>query len=169
MSRATVRAAVAAWLTPTAVTNLAHIYEHPAKLTNEGDFVLPNGTAMGGIVFIQLEAHREKRIALGGPTSGIKWRRYQIVLVCLLRSASNLSQDAGINNDVFLDALVSRIQANRQLGTAGSQTPIFQAGEGDTQGGDDIEVQCGFPRPMDGGVTQVFSTVRFETVELIQT
>ena len=163
MSRQTVRQAIAAFFTPATVTNLAAIHAYPAKVTNEGEFVLPSGVGMGGIVWVQLVAQREKRISLGGPSSGIKWRTYQAVLLCLYRSNDPKSEDAGLACDQFLDSLVARLQSDRKI----NSTVVFQAGEGSDTGGDDIEVDCSLPRQRQGGLSQVFATVNFTVAEML--
>jgi hypothetical protein len=170
LSRVTVRQAVTGWLTPQTVTGLAKIEGWPSKVTNEGDFDLgAAGNGSGAVVFVHLEHQNEKRIALGGPNSGLKWRGYTVVLLCIFRGNDPMSEVVGQANDAFLDSLVARIQADRKLGTENLGAPIFQAGEGGDTGGPDIEVDGALPRPMRAGVTQVFSTVRFQVAEVLQT
>ena len=170
MSRVTTRQAIVNWLTPQTVANLAKVEGWPAKVTNEGDFDLGGaGAGFGAIVFVHLEHQKEKRIALGGPNLGMKWRSYTAVLICIFRGNDPKSEVVGQANDAFLDSLVARLQADRRLGTENLSSPIFQAGEGGDTGGDDIEVEAALPRPMRAGVTQVFSTVRFQIAEILQT
>ena len=163
MSRQTVRSAIASFFTPATVTNLAAIHAYPAKVTNEGEFVLPSGSGWGAVVFVQLGPQKEKRIALGGPASGIKWRTYQAILICIYRSSDPKSEDVGLACDQFLDSVVARLQSDRKIGS----TVVFQAGEGNETGGDDIEVDASLPRTLHGGVTQVFATVRFQVAEML--
>ena len=163
MSRSTVRAAVAAYFTPATVTGLASMHNYPAKINNEGEFVLPTG-GFGAFVYIHLQDQSEKRIALGGPTSGIKWRHYMVTLMCIYRSNDPKAEVAGTNNDAFLDAMVAHILADRKLGNS---AVIFQAGEGGDTGGDDIRVQSGLPKAMKAGLVQVFSTISFQVVEML--
>lgn len=167
MSRQTVRAAIAAFFTPQTVPGLAAIHAYPSKVTNEGEFELPANAGMGGLVFVQLLAQKEKRIAFSGPTNGIKWRSYEATLICIFRSADPKAEDVGLACDEFLDALVARLQSDRKLGTTNSATPIFQGGEGTDTGGDDIQVEASLPRVRRGGLTQVFATVRFQVAEML--
>ena len=88
MSRATVRAAIASYLTNYGVTNLSSVRQFPAKLTPEGEFFEGEdpGHSSGAIIFLYIENQRENRIALGGPHNGRKAIDYTFILDCYLRS-----------------------------------------------------------------------------------
>ena len=171
MSRVTVRQAFASFLTPQTVPGLATVQPWPSKVTNEGEFDLAGvGAGFGAIVFVHLPSQREQRIALGGPNSGLKWREYQAVLLCVFRGNDPESQVVAQACDGFLDALVARLEYDRRLGTQTlGPAGIFQAGEGGVSGGDDIEVVTALPRTVRSGLTQIFATVTLQVAEVLQT
>jgi hypothetical protein len=171
MSRTTVRAAITSYfqtgIDTAAITGLATVYPHPPKITPEGDFIVASedpGHSMGTVMYIYLGKTPRKRLGTGGPTSGIKQALYPVALVCFTRSAAAKSQDCGVQSDAFLDSLVAYIQANR---TANSAGVIFQWGESDHFGGDDISVDVTMPRLLGGklGLTQVYSVVEVLALE----
>ena len=67
--------------------------------------------------------------------------------------------------ETFLDSFTNAIRASKNCGGNG---PIFQWGEGLTNGGQDIEVTSYYPRQINGSasVTQVVSTVRVRVIEI---
>ena len=170
MSRATVRAAVASYLTGAGITNLSSVKQFPAKLTPEGDFFEGEdpGHSSGAIIFLYIENQKENRIALGGPHNGRKAIDYTFILDCYLRSTHQKSEDAGFDNEAFLDSLVAAIRADRN---AGAPSIIFQWGEGanGAAGGPDIDITSYYPRQINGkaSATQVTSVVRVSVVEII--
>jgi hypothetical protein len=170
--RESVRSAVQAYLAPDAsnIANLGNVYSYPAKFTPEGDFYLNEdpGHSTGAVIFIYLGRQSERRIALGGAHNGEKRTSLEIVLDCFIRSTSNKAEDCGLAADQFLDDLVDRIRADR---TAGAPSVIFQWGEGDTVGGTDIEVQCLYPKTINGSaqVTQVYASVRTTVITVEHT
>jgi hypothetical protein len=167
MPRAEIRAAIQSYLTAANVPLLGKVYQHPPKYTAEGEFVLTGyaGIGAGAVVFIHLQEQYEMRAALGGPTSGKKRRIYAVELLCVLREKKPSTEQAGADNDTFLDGLTAAIEANR---TANS-TVVFQWGEGDTLEGMDIKVEAGFPRPIREQTSQVFSRVTVTVVEFLTT
>ena len=168
MGRTTVRGAIQAYLANAGIKFLGNVYAHPPKITSEAEFfeTVQPGTASGALIYIHLEQQHEKRIALGGPTSGQKLRPYQVLLICLLRSKKADTEQVGADNDTFLDSLVSAIEANRN---AGSPSTVFQWGEGDTTGAVDIQVTATLPRPLRLQSSQVYSEVRVTAVEIVNT
>lgn len=168
MSRATVRAAVAAFLAPPSIPNVGSVQAHPPKLTMAGDFYKMStaGAGTGMVIRVFLGDQHERRIALGGAHNGRKWRQYTVDLMCTLDSTTSRAEDADSANDTILDALVTRLQSDRQLGAPGV---IFQAGEGTESGGDDIRVHAGLPVAMSDSIVRIFSTVTFDCVEVLAT
>lgn len=169
MSRSTVRQAINAYLTGYGVTNLSNVYNFPAKLTKEGEFFDGEdpGHSSGAVIFLYIENQHEVRFALGGAHSGKKGIQYTFVLDCYLRSTHKKSEDAGADNDEFLDSLVAAIRADRNAGAPGL---IFQWGEGNfPNGGEDIDITSYYPKQLNGGAstTQVYSMVRVTVVEII--
>jgi hypothetical protein len=166
MGRAAVRQAVAEYLSTAGITNLGTVFQHPPKFTPEGDFVANNdpGHTSGAVIFVHLREQSERRIALGGPTSGLKMRAYSVGLVCVFRSKTADTQDVGAENDAFLDSLVEAILANRN---AGAPDAVFQWGEGDDVGEADVHVSAEMPRPLRLQASQVFSVVEVTALELV--
>ena len=93
---------------------------------------------------------------------------YTFILDCYLRSTHQKSEDAGFDNEAFLDSLVTAIRADRN---AGAPSIIFQWGEGanGAAGGPDIDITSYYPRQINGkaAATQVTSVVRVSVVEII--
>ena len=166
MSRATVRSAIVNYLNGAGVTNLSTVKPFPAKFTPEMEFFAGEdpGHSSGVICYIYFAGQREERIALAGLHNGRKWVEYEVVLDCFLRSTHKKSEDAGSDNEAFLDSLVAAIRADRQAGAPGV---IFQWGEGGRSGGMDIEVTSYYPRLLTGtgSVTQIYSSVRLIVTE----
>ena len=174
MGRATVRAAVQAYLQGLSVTGtaaipfLTQVYAHPPKLTPSGEFssALDPADQTGVVIYIHLEDQAEQRIALGGPTSGEKFRTYAVVLICYLHSKKPRTEDVGADNDAFLDALTAAIEANRN---AGNPSAVWQWGEGNDLYGSDLRVKAGMPRPLRQQSSQCFSTVDVTLIEALNT
>lgn len=171
MSRASVRQAIADYLTASNVTGLGSAIPYPEKVTPEGDFIgtQPPGTAGGAVVYVHFDEQSERRIGLGGPLDsaapGLKMRQYLVVLICVYHSMKPSAAQVGADNDAFLDSLVAAIQSNRNAGSPGT---VFQWGEGDDLGGPDVEVRSEMPRQLRNQMTQVFSTVHVTALELVR-
>ena len=165
MSRVTVREAIATYLENADITHLNLVKRHPAKFTAEGEFMADDGDMSGAIVHIYFASQRETREAFGGEVDGRKRIEYSVVLDCLLRSSQPTAEDAGADNETFIDSLVTAIRANR---TANSNGVIFQWGEG-SNGGSDIDVVTYYPRLLRGAgsVTSTYSSVRVTVVEIV--
>lgn len=162
MSRASIRAEVASYLTGAGITGLTTVYQHPPKQTGEGEFIAPGNDA-GAVIFVHLSQQSERRIADGGPTSGMKMRAYQVALICVYRSKEPDTETVGAGNDAFLDSLVTAIEENRAPG------PIWQWGEGDTLSAPDIHIEAGMPRPIRQQASQVWSIATVDVLELLTT
>lgn len=169
MSRATVRSAIAAYLTSANIDFLSTVKPFPAKFTSEMEFYAGEdpGIESGAIIYIYFEGQDESRIALGGAHNGKKAVEYTVGLECFMRSQQPKSEDAGADNEAFIDSLVSAIRADRQAAAPGV---IFQWGEGVLPGSADIRVTSYYPRQLGGrsSVTQVYSSVRVSVVEIIE-
>ena len=169
MSRSTVRAAIVSYLQNAGITNLSTVYGFPPKLTKEGEFFEGQdpGHASGVVLYLWFENQHEQRFALGGAHSGKKGVNYSLVMDCYLRSTHKKSQDAGNDNDDFLDSLVAAIRADRNAGAPGL---IFQWGEGQFPNeGVDIDIASFYPRMLNGAgtTTQIYSSVRVNVTEIV--
>ena len=170
MSRATVRAQVASYLENAGITNLSGVKPFPAKFTPEMEFYAGEdpGHSSGAIIFMFFESETENRVALGGAHNGRKAVEYSLVLDCFMRSNHKKSEDAGSDNEAFLDSLLAAIRADRN---AGNPAIIFQWGEGVNPGGAALSVVSYYPRLLNGAgsATQTYSTVRVSVVEILNT
>lgn len=170
MPRTEIRSAVTDYLTDGVgtVPSLSTVYGHPPKLVNETDFYsaeLP-GTSTGAIIFIYLGPHDSQRVAVGGPHSGKKFRTYPLGLMCYLLSMKTEAQDAGVDNDAFLDGLQAWIEADR---TADSAGVVFEWGEGGENRSPDILTHSMLPRIRNGGAVTIFTSVEVTVRELATT
>ncbi len=167
MSRTTVRAAVADYLTAGigTITNLATVYAHPPKTSPAGDFIPEDipGQASGAAIYLHFAEQSEQRIAIGGPTSGRKLVTYGLGMVIYLYSSKTTTQAIGADNDALLDSLVAYIRASR---TAGNSGAIFQWGEGGLPGGTDVRVMASMPIPRRQQGAYVFSTIETTVLEI---
>jgi hypothetical protein len=170
VSRATVRSAIQTYLEGAGIEHLNSVKPFPAKFTGDMEFYDEDepGISSGAIMFIYFQAEQETRIALGGAHNGRKAVEYTVSLDCFMRSQHKRSEDAGRDNETFIDALVSAIRADRQ---AGAPNVIFQWGEGTFPGSADLSVESYYPKLLNGGVsaTQIYSTVRVSVLEILNT
>lgn len=181
MPRATIRQSVAAYLQKSISTGevpfLSNVYPHFPKFTPEPELFSANidGVGTGAVIYLYIGPTSESRIAMGGTHSGRKWRPYDFVLMCYLKSTKLKSEDASLDNDTFLDGLTAWIQADRNLGTAPGTTgyvptgAIFQAGEGGMRGGDDLRVHSMVPVPLNQGTTAIYTSVDLTVCEVLDT
>ena len=186
MGRATVRAAIADYLTlgmtTGQITFLSNVFANPAKVTAEGDFFEGEqpGTDSGAVIYVYLFDKSGMRESGGpsiGPTPAVKTKRYNVILLCPFRSTHKDTQSVGTDNDTFLDSLEAWIERDRTAGTAGpSGIPpgtgtgaVSQWGEGDGPETWDINVKSFLPRPIRAGVSQVWNTIEIITLEQVRT
>lgn len=164
-SRVALTNAIAAYLNGAGVSNLANVYPYPAKFTPEGEFYTGEdpGTQSGAMIFMRIESQREKRIELRGAVGGGKMISYSLALTILFRSSKKKSQDAGEDNDTFLDSLLEAIRASKTAGT--SDGTVFSWGEGGDTGGDDMQLDVYYPRPIDNSITQVNSKLIIQCLQ----
>jgi len=166
MPRATVRAAITSYLSSQNIALLSTVMPHPPKFTVDGTIfqgVTP-GTGTGAVIYIHLAEQDEHRIELRGNAPGGKARPYVVSLICVMHSKKRTTQEAGADNDTFLDSLVAAIEANKNAGQPGV---VFLWGEGSDLYGTDIKVTAEMPRPMKLGVSQVYSRVDVIALEII--
>lgn len=174
MGRAFVRQAVTSWLSPPAVAGLNSVYATPPKWAPGEDFFAgaAAGTPSGAIAFIHLEDQQRRRIAWQGSQPGGKMSIFTVGLGFRFVSNAETSEDAQADHDATLDALVVRLEADKQLGTGPSlanPTPaeqLFQAGEGDAALGEDIHITSDLPKQTKTQIV-IWSLVRFVVVEYI--
>ena len=177
MSRATVRETVTAYLLTKrpipdgdgTIPFLVNVFGFPAKVTSEQELYLQDpGIQVGANIFCYLPTNRDRRVALGGAHGGRKMVVFEVMLRCFMLSQQPKSQDAGADNESFLDGLVTAIRQDRN---AGNPSQVFEWGEGVLTGGDDIEVTSYYPQSVDGlqGATLTLSDCRVTALEILAT
>ena len=146
------------------VTALSNVYPYPAKFTPEGEFFSGEdpGTQEGAVIFLRVASQNERRMSLQGAPAGGKMVMYSLDMTIIFRSMLPRTQDVGAANDAFLDSLLFAIRASKTAGT--SDGTIWQWGEGSQVGGQDIELEVFYPRPLAAsqGVTQVNSNLKIQ-------
>lgn len=162
MGRATVRAALQAFLTGT--TGITTLYKDaPWEMT--GDNWQTNGLP-GTPGFLHLDHSSESRITLGGDHGGFKQVDYTASLVLLYQfviPSDVASKDVWVDElDALLDAVVTKIRSDRAFGTDG--TVIFEAGNQD-QG---IQISQDLPHwDHGGGKVRNWVRVEFKVTEIV--
>ena len=129
------------------ITSLGNCYAYPPKFVPEDEFFdnVDPGTESGALIFLRLSAERSKRIELRGHPPGGKMRFRECMMIILFRSTKQLSEEAGYDNDTFLDSLITAIEADKNAGAPGT---VFSWGEGELYGGEDLQLDVGLPRPI---------------------
>lgn len=167
MSRQTVRAQIAAYLTAGigTVEYLTNVYAYPPKTTAAGELIpqtIP-GQDSGAVAYLHLTTQSEQRIALGGPTSGRKQVAYNLGIIIFQYGVNVETQVLGEENDKLLDSLVAYIRASRTAGTGGA---VFQWGEGTLAGGEDIHILASMPVALRQQGAYVFATLETTVLEI---
>ena len=145
------------------------IFGFPPKFTPEGD-ILPSdnpGIGSGVGIFLYIPDSKDQQIEFRGKVDpGGKRVNYELHLICVMFSEKSLSQDAGADNESFTDGLKTAIRASKNCGGVG---PVFQWGQGDMQGGQDIIVKSDLPKQMGGkqGKTMIYSLAQISVIELL--
>ena len=160
MSRATVRAALYAFLAPPNVSGINTLSTSTPKRIPGSDFRKGQiaGTKSGAVGVLHLDGENEMRIALGGATSGRKEITYSVTLEVYQHSIQTHAETAMDDFDAVIETVKARIRLDRQVGTAGV---IFRAGE--TQ----LDGVYGRPKTLSDGATEIWGAVAFEAVEII--
>jgi hypothetical protein len=173
MSRQAVRAEVASWFAPPAVQGLSTVFRAAPTFIDGEDWAPIQEGFWGATAYVHIHEHSEQRIALGGPTGGIKQVTYQMALVLMFRwvvpdGAGAASFDGRADGwaDAF-DSLVDNVSARiRQDRTFNVQPggSIWQVGEG--RG--DLKITTDLPKIDDGQVV-VWTAFDFEVIEMVAT
>lgn len=173
MSRETVRTGIASFFggstyddvqriyrpTPLAASGLAGVRPYFAKRVNDADYTygLSAGRAMGGVLVVHLAQTSERRVAVGGATSGEKRVAYAVTLHVYHLANTQHAEDAQADVDDLLEAIVDRIHGDRTLGGA-----VTEAGES----ANGITVRMD-PPVIDGERTESYAVIAFDAVAYI--
>lgn len=84
------------------------------------------GRQAGALMVIHLPNESEKRIAMGGPTAGVKAQKFNVMLSVYHRAEMYDPEDAQADLDDLIEAIRQRIHGDRTLGGA-----VVEAGEGE--------------------------------------
>jgi hypothetical protein len=159
MSRATVRAQVAQYISDGTIPDLNQILTSFPSVINFQTNALPGQMSRAvGVVFI--EAEQEERMALGGAYSGKKRVDYSVVFQVFHHSLQTKSEDAMDDYDSTIDALKEWLRADHNFGDVTGQI-VWQAAE------PAITVNYGEPARTNGGATETWAGIRFTVTEII--
>ena len=168
--------AVYAYLQPanTGIANYGTLYQALPKVANEQDLFTNTypGLGFGATIYMFFEKQSERRIAFGGLHDGRKFRIYALSLLVCFKSDATETEDGQVAYNAFIDGLTGFIQADRTAGTAtgtGYGGEVFQWGEGNEDGGIDIDIDHFIPRTVDAGVTLWQSVAHISTCEIENT
>jgi len=127
MTRAAARAAVAAWFAPPNVLGLNRVYPSFPKLIPTNIYFAGTvpGTRSGAIGIVHIVNKHEVRHAMGGAHSGVKRVDYEVELQILMLSSRKVAELATDDLDAVVDAVETRLRADRTLGSPN----VWQAGE----------------------------------------
>jgi hypothetical protein len=105
---------------------LATVRAYLPKRAADTDYTagLPAGRAMGAYAVVHLGDTVERRVAIGGATSGWKHRAYQVTLHVYHLAMTALAEDAQADLDLLLEQITALVHGDRTLGGA-----VLQAGE----------------------------------------
>jgi len=164
MGRATVRAALQAFLAPTGGITVLY-KDAPWEMTGDN---WQTANIPGTPAFLHLDHSTESRIAMGGEHGGWKEVDYTVSLVLLYQYVIP-SDLAGANKDVWtdnldtlLDNVVNRIRSNRAANTDGSI--VFEAGNQDAG----IQISQDLPHwDQGGGKVRNWVRVEFKVTEMV--
>lgn len=147
-----------------AITFLSQVYAKPRKFTPDLAFTEGEdpGTQSGALIFLHFGTRKRQRITLGGLHGGQKFVTYDLTMICKFRTQKPLSEDAVTDNDTFMDALTTYIEADRLANAPGV---IWQWGEGGINGGTDIDSHVDLPHTVNQGVTGINSLVYVTVTE----
>lgn len=124
------------YLTPQ-VQGLGAVRRARGKRTNLRELHLHDGVGTevhGTTMLVHLQTGLERRIAVAGPTDGIKQVDLEVNLHVFLHSTAEYAEDAEDAFVALADAIRDRIHADRTLGTGGFEAGTaagVQVGEGD--------------------------------------
>lgn len=170
MGFVTVGQAVADYMTAGMVENggpipdLSTVYQTPPMITPEWEFYKDQnpGHMTGAVMYVHISHRISTRIAVGGQHSGKKMRVYNCYLLSVYRSQEDRAEDAGMANRIYLDAVNDWIEADRNLG---APAVIWQAGEGNLHGGEDLSFEIPMPRILGNGTKQIWNILEMYAIE----
>ena len=130
----------------------------PKRINFQANSTAGEITRAAGVVFIVNED--EKRIAIGGASSGWKRIDYDVQFQVFCHSVASYAQDTMDAVDVLVDAIKDQLRAGgHRLGMTDGDV-IWQAAE------DSIKVSYSEPMTNDGGATEIWFAVEFVVTQM---
>lgn len=111
------------------------------------------------VIFIVNED--EKRLAIGGATSGWKRVDYTVILQVYQHSLERNSEAAMTAFDTLIDNIKTRLRSDHNFGDA-TGTLVWQGAE------PVIRARYGEPSTTNEGATETFAEIEFDVTEMIQ-
>lgn len=147
------------------VAGLGVVRRSIPKQDDHADYYLAAaaGAAHGSMMIVWVHEGAEQRIAVAGPTSGIKRLTHRCLLQVLVRSTATYAEDAEDYTYGLRDGLIARLRTDRTCGSGGFEVGGFQVGEG---AGAQIQWECSAPRTS-AGLTKLTGWLTFPVVELV--
>jgi hypothetical protein len=162
--------AVTAWFQPPAVEGLNLVLDAAPWFVDGANFQLDSELGWGAVGFVWVDSQEEQRIALGGAHGGLKWVKFQVSLAVIFQMV--IPRDADLQAiatgyrrplNAVLDGVVDRLRQDRTLGGAPG---VFQAGEGDGTGSDDIMIVRELPK-RDVGKVWSMNNIEFTVTQVV--
>ena len=146
---------------PLLVNGLATVRAYWEKRIEVADYTtgLDPDRGMGAVVWVQLGTVTETRAAMGGATSGLRNRTYQVVLHVYHYGTYPRPEVAQGDVDQLIDALIDLIHGDRTLGDT-----VMQAGES-ARG---IVSAADLPTYTEGNTSFIRASVSFDATVYIQ-
>jgi hypothetical protein len=127
-------------------------------------YTLGATTDHGCVMVVQLRHGDERRIAVGGATSGVKQCRYLAELHCFIRSTAAYAEDAYDYACDLREAIIARVHGDRTCGSGGIEVGGFQVGEGDSPRFEwDLP-----PAETHAELTKLYLHIAFDVLEYVQ-
>lgn len=135
-----------------------------AKDDNHADYFYgqPDGARTGCQIIVHIALASEARFTVAGEHGGMKNRRYEVTLLCYIRSRCEHAEDAQDDVDELSESLVEWMRADRTLGGC-----VFEAGEAVDGGLGSIDFAFGQPETK-AQLTKSFMSMTFTALEIIQ-
>lgn len=158
--RTGVRATLYNFLLNPPITNLNQVFTSFPKRINY-QVNSQAGQLSRAAVVIFIAAENEKRLAIGGATSGWKRVDYTVVLQVYQHSLERNSTDAMTAFDTLIDNIKTRLRSDHNFGDT-TGTLVWQGAE------PVIRARYGEPATTNEGATETFAEIEFDVTEMIQ-
>lgn len=171
LGRKQLRQTVADWFAPPTIPGLALVLPAMPKLMQGQQLWQPEVQGSGAGAYVTLARDSQRRIAIGGATSGVKLRTYQASLMIVHKTDTTGTDTGGVDPGVLamdayddlIDAVIARLLADRTLGGT-----TWQVGEGDRLFGEDIVIGTPDPRQSaEAGTVWIFGGVTFTVIDAL--